>query len=183
MPVVKAYDEYEVEKVLKRRAHGGQVEAQLIFQANFFLLNIFRLLTHSYQPEYLLKWVGFENAHNSWVPEHRLSCPELLLQFRVEHGHGWKILGAQLIGGKMNFRIQWKDSSQSTLESVHINANWPRLLFDYLVDKIIWYKPDNNVSQMDGPNQPIETNNASGNAIKVICKIILLRTYLNIQIT
>ncbi|CAF0885129.1 unnamed protein product [Rotaria sordida] len=55
-----ASSEYEVEKILakRRRRRGGY--------------------------EYFIKWVGYDNSANEWIPESSLNCPQRVAEFERE---------------------------------------------------------------------------------------------------
>ena len=58
-------DEFEVEKVLQSRQRKDKA-------------------TGKYQKEYLIKWTGYEDDENTWVPEKALSCPKKLEEFEAQ---------------------------------------------------------------------------------------------------
>lgn len=163
-------EEWEVEKVLKRRARGGKVS--IIFCVYFYsFLQIIHLFPNYFKKvEYLLKWLGYDTSQNSWEKETNMSCPDVLLDFRFENGHGRRIIAVRMIGCEPNYRMQWGDGSYSTLVSRDVQRHWSRLLFDFLVGKIEWCIVAANANT-ENANQPIvNSNQTTGNAIKAICK-------------
>jgi hypothetical protein len=61
--LVGGNEEYEVEKVLGYRTHGQWKKKQ-----------------------YLIKWKGYSEAHNSWEPEENLNAPDLVKEYHNQHG-------------------------------------------------------------------------------------------------
>lgn len=107
-----------------------------------------------------------------------MNCPELLLDFRKENGHGRRITAAQIMDGEKRYRMQWGDGSHSTLLSRDVIKHWPRLLFDFLVAKIKWHMPvtPSGLKSIDSTTS-IESPNIVGNATKVLCKLIRSKIY------
>ena len=63
--VILEADEFEVEKILKSKISRDK-------------------RTGKYRKEYLIKWFGYNDEENTWVPEEALSCPEKLDEFEVK---------------------------------------------------------------------------------------------------
>jgi hypothetical protein len=60
--LVGGNEEYEVEKVLGHRTHGWWKKRQ-----------------------YLIKWKGYSEAHNSWEPEENLNAPDLVKEYHNQN--------------------------------------------------------------------------------------------------
>lgn len=80
---------FEVEKVLKKRFNNDEVVGICSKDLARFQFDL------CLQPEYYLKWVGFEKSENSWEPEGNLDCPDLLADF--EKKRSCKILGMSFL--------------------------------------------------------------------------------------
>lgn len=131
----------------------------------------------SKQVEYSVKWADFDSSHNSWVDEEGMNCVELLLEYRVENGHGRRIIAAHIANGDIKYLMQWGDGSHSSLLSCDVTRHWSRLLLDFLLAKTTWRMPvephgSDGLSAGDSgdsltPRAPV---NVVGNAIRVLCK-------------
>jgi hypothetical protein len=102
--LVGGNEEYEVEKVLGHRVHGRWKKRQ-----------------------YLIKWKGYSEAHNSWEPEENLNAPDLVKDYHEQ-------------GGTRARRIAYKDDSHGhpkTMARRSISTRHSRLSnienFDYFV--------------------------------------------------
>lgn len=178
-----ANEVYEVEKVLKRRARGDTVRMWFFFYVFLIYIDIFIfhkssiILPHLEnlikQVEYLLKWVGYSSAQNSWVPEENLDCPDLLLAFRFENGHGRRVIAVQTVDGEIKYLMQWGDGSSSSLHSRDVGKHWSRLLFDFLMRKVKWRMPMPSmlsITSTVNSTNPIESENVAGNAVNATCE-------------
>ena len=61
--LVEDHEEYEVEQILDTRLFGRWKKRQ-----------------------YLIKWKGYAEAHNSWEPEENVNAPELVKEFHQRTG-------------------------------------------------------------------------------------------------
>lgn len=60
-PEEEAVEEYTVEKIVDSRINPD-----------------------TKKKEYLLKWIGYDDADNTWEPEENLKCPDLIKAFETE---------------------------------------------------------------------------------------------------
>lgn len=113
-----------------------------------------------------------------------MSCPKLLVQFRVENGHGRRKTAVQTFDGALKYRMQWGDGSHSILDSCDVMMHWPRLLFDFLVEKIQWRMPEApyNLQYKNWIQSNGNANSVAGKAVKVLCKCILLVIIFDVSI-
>ena len=60
--LIKGEEEYEVEQILASRKHG-----------------------HGRKLQYLVKWAGYAESHNSWEPVENVNVPELVKEFHHQN--------------------------------------------------------------------------------------------------
>ncbi|XP_031634311.1 uncharacterized protein LOC116347737 [Contarinia nasturtii] len=109
-------DEYEVEKILKKRMKNGKIE-------------------------YRLKWANFPSSENKWIPLEQMNCPDLLKDF--EKSRLKFIVGVALLeSGKIAYAIKFKDcQSLELIESDEAFQNWPNELIDFLENAVVFQMP------------------------------------------
>ncbi len=81
-PIEEVHDNlYEVEKILDRRRR--RVANHLHTTGLFFFLAKYKILHTLFQgrTEYLVKWKGWDAAHNSWEKSSDVFCDELIAEF------------------------------------------------------------------------------------------------------
>jgi hypothetical protein len=59
--LIEGQEEWEVEQILDKRVHRCK-------------------------EQYLIKWRGYSDAHNSWEPKENIQAPELILAFKNQEG-------------------------------------------------------------------------------------------------
>ncbi|CAG9760546.1 unnamed protein product [Ceutorhynchus assimilis] len=103
--------------------------------------------------EYLLKWTGYDNTHNSWVPEGQLDCLRKIRVFEAnlalatdKRKKGFdkglvpeKIIGATNHGGPLNFLMKWVGSNEPDLVTAEqANVKCPQVVIKFYEERIKW---------------------------------------------
>jgi len=148
-------EEYQVEKVMKKRIRNGVTE-------------------------YLLKWRNFDESENSWEPEANLDCPDLIADFEShqkpvekekessgtpkdeppakkrakgdEKPKGFdrgldheKIIGATDASGELTFLIKWKGTEEADLVPARIaNVKCPQVVIKFYEERLTWQTHPSN---------------------------------------
>lgn len=64
------------------------------------------------KPEYKLKWSGYDDEFNSWVPEDNIDCPELIKEY---HSQPIEIIGATRQNGELSFIVEQRMENSQLL--------------------------------------------------------------------
>ena len=152
-------DDFQVEKILKKRIKNGKIE-------------------------YYLKWLGYSDDDNTWEPKDNLNCPELIEEFEREQERkssrsdsvsgksgekrsasstsssakksksdgpkGFdrgldpeKIIGATDTSGQLMFLIRWKGSTDADLVPAEIaNQRIPQTVISFYEERLTWHQKD-----------------------------------------
>ncbi|KAI1285749.1 Chromobox -like protein 3 [Halotydeus destructor] len=162
-------EEFQVERIIKKRVRGGVVE-------------------------YFLKWKGYEESDNTWEPRDNLNCEDLIEAFEkqerekqkkvkeasggatassttskrkggdhegsknkskktsLEEEKGFarglepdKIIGATDSSGELMFLLKWKDSEEADLVPAKIaNDKCPQTVIQFYEERLTWHSKNNN---------------------------------------
>lgn len=101
-------------------------------------VNNIDILTNShnlnFQNYYYLKWVGYNNRHNTWEPEENLNCDDLLLDFNKSRAI--KVHGVAKKEGQVLYLIQFCDENEPIFKD-RAQANiWSKDLLKFLIAQI-----------------------------------------------
>jgi len=143
-------EDFQVEKILKKRVKNGRVE-------------------------YFLKWVGYSDEDNTWEPKENLTCPELIAEFeeRERETRGGKrgrpsggetsakrltknedsgvkgfdrglepdkIIGATDTSNELMFLVKWRGSEDADLVPAKIaNVKIPQAVINFYEERLTWH--------------------------------------------
>jgi len=151
-------EEYEVEKIISKRARKGKVE-------------------------YLVKWKGWEDPDdNTWEPINNLDCKDLIDEYEANHPEekkeesgtkrkaesessskpskpakkqdtrpkgfargltAEKIIGATNDPGELYFLIKWRGSDEADLvPAKEANLKIPQIVIKFYEERLNWYEDD-----------------------------------------
>ena len=151
-------DDFQVEKIIKKRTKNGQVE-------------------------YYLKWVGYSEDDNTWEPKANLNCQDLIDEFEASQEKGKstskqskggekrpaagsgasakkakkdgptgfernldpeKIIGATDTSGELMFLVKWKNSEEADLVPAAVaNEKIPQTVITFYEERLTWHQRDN----------------------------------------
>ncbi|XP_037032160.1 heterochromatin protein 1-like [Bradysia coprophila] len=119
-------EQYEVEKVLKKRTRKGKTE-------------------------YLIKWLGYPSSSNSWEPSENLDAALLASieeeaeksdEYRYKFEEGFsvlKILAAKMENDEMMFLFQYRNTNEGEFVPAKIaNVKFPQLVIEYYEGITLW---------------------------------------------
>lgn len=123
---------------------------------------------------YLLKWLNYDDSHNSWEPETNLNCDVLLDDFIIGKGH--HIVDAKRTPFGIDYWMKFSDGfANQTFSSIEARAKWPQLVIQYLESRIVMVREVQfnarlNFSDGSPPPAVVEAENMIGDPIEITCK-------------
>lgn len=138
---------YTVEEILSRRFVNGQVPYLTSKVSSAMLM----LSLTQKQPQYLLKWEGYDASQNTWEPIEHLVCPGMVRAFEAQLANGddfvqssfllgltpVRILEAYKPGGQLMFLLQFAERrAPEMVLAIEANIACPSVVIAFYEERL-----------------------------------------------